>query len=664
MAHRSGNLGDPGLDLGLDLDLPPSSAVEPVVQSGDPFRILGTAVQDTFLVEQVVAHGGFAVVYRAKHLRFAAPVALKCLKIPASLTEEERRDFLERFLKEGEVMFRLSGTIPEVVRPLQVDSFGLPDGRLVPFIAFEWLDGETLKDVIVRRLTDGLPPLGVHAAVEILGSVARALHRAHRVPSPEGELCVTHCDLKPDNIFVVNGDAGQFLKIFDFGIAKVRRAASREAGRATAETQGNMFTPAYAAPEQWAPDRFGQTGPWTDVFGLALTVAELAAQRPAIDGPPAAMLAACLDEQSRPTPRKLGVSTDDAVESVFRKALAVNPTQRHRSMEGFWSDLQRALGTEPSLSASRQSVAGVPAQIPDILGPAGAPFGGAFGGAPLAGGPPAPAGPAPEFAGDLDFSLDPVPSARPAQVAHAVAPQPVVVAPPEPPGGSSPHQRGGPPLPPPGLDASAMDFSAGAISFDIADGPGSQPVAPKAGAPAHAAGPGLSLAASPSHGGPELHGSPASHGGPVSQGAPSSHGGAVGAPLGASPAFGAGPAHAAPSAPGPTSARAREIAAVAAAAAARTAEAAARGAVSGARVLATKALEVAPHEIRFDEPSTWIKPMLAPIVMMVLAILSTIVVVIVNKVTRSNTQVTWLSLTLMLASIGFGVYRWLKLTRG
>jgi hypothetical protein len=138
----------------------------------------------------------------------------------------------------------------------------------------------------------------------------------------------------------------------------------------------------------------------------------------------------------------------------------------------------------------------------------------------------------------------------------------------------------------------------------------------------------------------------------------------VGAPLGASPAFGAGPAHAAPSAPGPTSARAREIAAVAAAAAARTAEAAARGAVSGARVLATKALEVAPHEIRFDEPSTWIKPMLAPIVMMVLAILSTIVVVIVNKVTRSNTQVTWLSLTLMLASIGFGVYRWLKLTRG
>jgi eukaryotic-like serine/threonine-protein kinase len=638
MAHESGSLGDPSLDLGLDLDLPPSSAVEPVVQSGDPFRILGTAVQDTFLVEQVVAHGGFAVVYRAKHLRFAAPVALKCLKIPASLSEEERQDFLQRFLKEGEVMFRLSGTIPEVVRPLQVDSFGLPDGRLVPFIAFEWLDGETLKDVIVRRLAEGLPPLGVAAAVEVLGPVARALHRAHRVPSPEGELCVTHCDLKPDNIFVVNGDAGQFLKIFDFGIAKVRRAASREAGRATVDTQGNMFTPAYAAPEQWAPDRFGQTGPWTDVFGLALTVAELAAQRPAIDGPPAAMLAACLDEQSRPTPRKLGAATPDAVEAVFRKALAVNPTQRHRSMEQFWSDLQRALGTEPTLSMSRQSVAGVPVQIPDILGPGSAPFGAA----PLAGGPAAQGGPSPEFAGDLDFSLDPVPSARPAQVAPALAPQQVVVAPPEASGGGA-LPRGGAAIPPPGLDTSGMDFSAGALSFDIADGPSHQPAAPKAATPPLAAS-GLPLAGPP-QGGPPSHGAPVSHG---------AH--AFGPP------FGPAPEQAAP--PSQASARAREVAAVAAAAAARTAEAAARGAVSGAKVLATKALEVAPHEIRFDEPSTWIKPMLAPIVMMVLAILSTIVVVIVNKVTGSNIQVTWLSLTLMLAAIGFGVYRWLKLTRG
>jgi eukaryotic-like serine/threonine-protein kinase len=629
MAHQPAGRGDASLDLGFDLDLPPSSSVGSVVQSGDPFRILGSAVQGTFQVEQVVAHGGFAVVYKAKHLRFAAPVALKCLKIPASLTEDERQDFLTRFLKEGEVMFRLSGTIPEVVRPLQVDSFGLPDGRLVPFIAFEWLDGETLKDVIVRRLTEGLPPLGVAAAVDILGSVARALHRAHRVPSPEGELCVTHCDLKPDNIFVVNGDAGQFIKIFDFGIAKVRRAASREAGRATAETQGNMFTPAYAAPEQWAPDRFGQTGPWTDVFGLALTVAELAAQRPAIDGPPAAMLSACLDDQSRPTPRKLGVPTSDPVEAVFRKALAVNPTQRHRSMEAFWSDLEQTLGVTPTLSSSRQSMAGVPAVIPDILGPGASPLAGA----PLAGGGMAVhAGPAPEFAGDLDFSLDPAPSARPGQVAHAVAAPAVVVAPPV-----DPRAGQGAQLAPPGLDSSGMDFTAGPLSFDLADGGPQQSYAPGMPQPPSAAQPSQGLPPTP---GPQV-------GGPGSFGA-----GSFGAPPPPAPG------------PGPTSARAREVAAAAAAAATRTAEAAARGAVSGARVLATKALEVAPHEIRFDEPSTWIKPMLPPIVLMVLAIVSTVVVVVVNKVTGSNIQVTWLSLTLMLASIGFGVYRWLKLTRG
>lgn len=628
----------------MELDLPPSSAIESRALSsgtvgGDPFRILNSAVQETFLVERVVAHGGFGVVYRAKHLKFAAPVALKCLKIPATLTEEERNAFLERFSKEGEVMFRLSGTIPEVVRPLQFDSFRLADGRLVPFIAFEWLDGETLKDVIVRRLTEGQPPLGLHAAVDVLSSVARALHRAHRVSSPEGELCILHCDLKPDNIFVCASDGGQVIKIFDFGIAKVRSAATREAGRATAETQGNMFTPAYAAPEQWAPDKYGQAGPWTDVFSLALTLAELATQRPAIDGPPSAMLALCLDENKRPTPRRLGLDTSDAVDAVFRKALAVAPTQRYRSMEAFWNDLERALGVPQTMPNLRRSVAGIPAVLPDVLGRNGHGAELRFD-APLAGGArSAPSAPGmPEFSGDLDFGLE----TPPPSVARPVSAAPVVVAPPtsstdamfSPGGGSSSSM-------PAGLDPDA--FGTGALDLDVA--PSVHPSRPVASHPSHPAG---------HHGSAPPNGvypsGPPSH---ASQRAPQSLPHSM--PGSAPPISDMGmPAP-------PASARAAEVAALAA----RNASVAAQRAAGAARHLAGKALEVDhSHEIRFDEPSTWLKPMLPPIIIMAVALLSTVVVVIVNRSAGTTIGVTWFALPLMLVSIAFGVYRWMKLTRG
>ncbi|NUO53681.1 MAG: hypothetical protein HOV80_32945, partial [Polyangiaceae bacterium] len=174
----------------------------------DPFGIVGTTQAEVFQVERVVAHGGFGVIYKANHSRFRASVALKCLKIPAALSPEQRNEFFERFRAEGEVMFRLSGTIPEVVRPIHVDALRLDDGRFVPFIALEWLEGETLKDVIVKRITQGKRPMSLPRAVIVLTQVARALSRAHHFPGADGALAILHCDLKPDNLFVAKADGG------------------------------------------------------------------------------------------------------------------------------------------------------------------------------------------------------------------------------------------------------------------------------------------------------------------------------------------------------------------------------------------------------------------------------------------------------------------------
>ncbi len=311
----------------------------------DVFGIVGSVLGGAYQVEAVVAEGGFGVVYRAHHSGFRANVALKCLKVPQQLTAEQEAQFLEQFRAEAELLFRLSASIPTVVRPLHVDAITLKDGRFVPFMALEWLEGETLEAIAERRKAEGLPPLPLKKLVRMLTPVARALERAHNFMGPSGPISVVHRDLKPENIFLANVAGEEVVKILDFGIGKAKSVASQVVGRAS-QTQSafSSFTPAYGAPEQWVPKRYGQTGPWTDVWGLALTMVELMAGRTVIDGDQAGMMGTALDPKRRPTPRNEGLDVTDAVETVFRRALAVDPRERYPEAGAFWADLISALG--------------------------------------------------------------------------------------------------------------------------------------------------------------------------------------------------------------------------------------------------------------------------------------------------------------------------------
>ncbi|MDI1450471.1 serine/threonine-protein kinase [Polyangium sp. 6x1] len=317
----------------------------------DVFGIAGTT-QGPFTIEEAVAEGGFGVVYRALHGAFRAPVALKCLKIP-TIPEDLRAGFLERFREEAEMLFRLSATIPEVVRPLHYDVITLDSGLIVPFIALEWLEGRTLWSLIEERAASGLPPLGYLEAARLLTPVARALDIAHNFPGSQGPICVVHRDIKPANIFLAEVHGAEYVKILDFGIARARDAASVMAGEMTQTDAATplAFTPRYGAPEQWAPKRFGTTGPWTDVWGLALAFLETIAGRVVIDGDAVAIMGTVLDEKRRPTPRNEGVVVPDALEAVFRRALAVDPRERPGSAGAFWDEVEQAIGVAPRLSA-------------------------------------------------------------------------------------------------------------------------------------------------------------------------------------------------------------------------------------------------------------------------------------------------------------------------
>jgi serine/threonine-protein kinase len=334
---------------------------------GDPFGIAGTVQARFFRVERAVAEGGFGVVYRAYHEVFRAPVALKCLKVPDSLSEDKRDAFLEKFRGEAELLFRLSAALPEVVRPLQ---FGvLESAQFVPFMALEWLEGQTLD-----KMTQG-QPLKLSQAIDLLGPVARALSRAHRFSdaSASTTLAIIHRDMKPENVFIATIDGERRAKILDFGIARVRADVGAIAGSRTQGDAVNAFSPAYAAPEQWHPESFGANGPWTDVYGFALTVCQALLGAPPIQGDLTAMMGAAINPTWRPTPRTKGVKISDAAEQAFVRALTVDPKQRTQSIEAFWTQLETAVGRPPTLTLRRsamgldEEVAKIPSLAPEPL---------------------------------------------------------------------------------------------------------------------------------------------------------------------------------------------------------------------------------------------------------------------------------------------------------
>ncbi len=309
----------------------------------DPFGLIGTIIAQAIRVDQVIAEGGFGVVYKGFHQHFRAPVALKCLKVPGTASPISREMFLEQFRREAEIQFRLSSMTPHVVRPFHFGEVTHGSERPVPIMALEWLEGCTLSEHIARRQAAALPPMSLSDVLDLLGPAARAVHLGHHCEASGGPLTVVHRDLKPTNIFLAHAGGEQVVKVLDFGISKVEHFSPLLAGERTHTLDRPPFSPNYGAPEQWDPDTLGQTGPWTDVWGMALTLIEAIKGTPALDGGVQSIMFACLDAEKRPTPRRQGLTVSRPVDEVFEKALAVDPRHRYASVLDFWNDLRTAL---------------------------------------------------------------------------------------------------------------------------------------------------------------------------------------------------------------------------------------------------------------------------------------------------------------------------------
>ncbi|WP_438032386.1 SUMF1/EgtB/PvdO family nonheme iron enzyme [Sorangium sp. So ce204] len=323
----------------------------------DPLNIAGSLIADKYRIDHAVGEGGFSVVYRAEHVIWKQPVAVKCFTLLGGAPAEQREQLLQAFIQEGKLMTELSSRSAAIVQARDIGTFNAPDGQWLPYMVLEWLDGRPLDRVLFDETTDGAPARDLRATMALLESAAIALDLVH-------SRNIAHRDIKPANLFVIGQprDASTFVKVLDFGIAKVM-ADHAAAATALAQTGKDItaFTPSYGAPEQFSRTH-GATGPWTDVFAMALIMIEvMLGGAPALQGDDYLQLAvASRDPSRRPTPRTLGLTVSDEVEAVFAKALAVAPADRFPTMGRFWSALHRAVFPEDptwALSAGGGSLA-------------------------------------------------------------------------------------------------------------------------------------------------------------------------------------------------------------------------------------------------------------------------------------------------------------------
>jgi serine/threonine-protein kinase len=260
----------------------------------------------------IVGRGGVGIVYRARHVALNRVVALKMILAGGHASADQ----LARFRREAKAIARLQH--PNVV---QIYEVGEIDG--LPFCALEFAaDGNLAKKLAGT-------PLPSREAAELVQTLARAMHAAHRAG-------IIHRDLKPANVLL----AGGTVKVTDFGLAK---KLDESAGPTVSGAV--MGTPSYMAPEQ-AQGRTKEIGPATDIYGLGAILYECLTGRPPFRAA-TVMETLWLVIGSNPVPpARLNQSVPRALQTICLKCLQRQPGQRYASAEALAEDLQRWLDGE------------------------------------------------------------------------------------------------------------------------------------------------------------------------------------------------------------------------------------------------------------------------------------------------------------------------------
>jgi len=277
--------------------------------------LLGETLSGRYRLDSIRGHGSMGTVFKAHHVGLHKDVAVKLLH-PALTADEE---MVARFDREAAAVSRLDH--PNCVRVMDFGS--TDDGRR--YLVMEYLEGHDLADIA----TEPLPPFRV---AELVRQILEGLAHAH------GHGLV-HRDIKHENIFVIDTENGEQVKVLDFGIAKVNHGAG--AGQLT--QAGMVFgTPHFMSPEQAKGEK---TDARSDLYSLGIVMYSMLAGTLPFNGEDAV---AILRQQIAKQPPPLPDSVPGSLRNFVLQLLAKDPEKRFPDAATAIAALRRAASpTQP-----------------------------------------------------------------------------------------------------------------------------------------------------------------------------------------------------------------------------------------------------------------------------------------------------------------------------
>ncbi len=349
------NSGSPKLAAagGAQAQAKPRPAPRPKAKVGDEIYI-GATLNNRFKVESKIGEGGFGAVYRGVQLATGRKVALKLLH--PEMTKDE--NLLARFRREGMVLCNLRDA--HTITTYDFDK--TPDGTL--YIAMELLEGKSLHQVFHEQA-----PLEWKRVFKILTEMCSSLSEAHA----QG---IVHRDLKPENIYLEARPGNpEFVKILDFGIAKVMRGdtidpQSPQSPQLTATGQ-TLGTLEYMSPEQLMGKPLDGR---SDVYALGVVAYEMITGRlpfPDAKGPAGLITAQLKQTPQAPSVAYPKVALPAAVDRVILKCLEKTKENRFADVSALALALQEVV-THASqelqgLSAGSSSSSRISLSGPELL---------------------------------------------------------------------------------------------------------------------------------------------------------------------------------------------------------------------------------------------------------------------------------------------------------
>lgn len=309
--------------VSFDITLPTVTITSDVTEISptEERSLVGESI-DQYKIVEVLGKGGMSIVYKAVHMLLHHTVAIKMMH--SHLVSEQQA--VMRFKQEAQAATHLDH--PNIIK---VIGFGITGGDTPqPYIIMDYLDGHSLSEALKEKgrlsLTDNL---------KIFIQIANALSHAHS----KG---VVHRDLKPSNVMLLDKDGDpNFVKLVDFGIAKVLSQEGEQAHRLT--QTGEIFgSPLYMSPEQCMGRPVDKR---SDIYSLGCVLYEALSGKPPHQGN---SVFETFHRHITEIPAPLSIAQVDKamverLDAIVFRALEKEPAKRYQSMSQLENDLSVAL---------------------------------------------------------------------------------------------------------------------------------------------------------------------------------------------------------------------------------------------------------------------------------------------------------------------------------